>query len=161
MEKEEQKRESVAATVSERATSLHGHVSGNLLHPPLVRVNGNAGDVHPAALKMDEKQHVTSPRSVSTSAVKKCVERIIQKSKVGDAGYGPAPAVGRGTSLAAVAAYVLALELAEADGDYSSRSGSVNSWRRWYLLCPARSSNGFRCCPERLVARCVPSPRFH
>ena len=37
---------------------------------------------------------------------------------VGDAGYGPAPAVGGGTSLAAVAAYVLARELAEADGDY-------------------------------------------
>jgi 2-polyprenyl-6-methoxyphenol hydroxylase-like FAD-dependent oxidoreductase len=37
---------------------------------------------------------------------------------VGDAGYGPAPAVGGGTSLAAVAAYVLARELAEAEGDY-------------------------------------------
>ena len=37
---------------------------------------------------------------------------------VGDAGYGPAPAVGGGTRLAAVAAYVLARELAEADGDY-------------------------------------------
>jgi hypothetical protein len=30
----------------------------HLLHPPLVRVNGNAGDVHLAALEMDEKQHV-------------------------------------------------------------------------------------------------------
>jgi hypothetical protein len=29
-----------------------------LLHPPLIRVNGNAGDVHPAALEMHEKQHV-------------------------------------------------------------------------------------------------------
>jgi hypothetical protein len=31
---------------------------GHLLHPRLVRVNGNANDIHPAALKMDEKQHV-------------------------------------------------------------------------------------------------------
>ena len=45
-------------TVSQSAASLHGHVSGHLLHPPLVRVNGNAGDIHPAALEMDEKQHV-------------------------------------------------------------------------------------------------------
>jgi hypothetical protein len=46
------------ATVSEGAASLHGHVAGDLLYPRLVRVNGDPGDVHPAALKMDEKQHV-------------------------------------------------------------------------------------------------------
>jgi len=37
---------------------------------------------------------------------------------VGDAGYGPGPAVGGGTSLAIVGAYVLAGELAEAGGDH-------------------------------------------
>lgn len=37
---------------------------------------------------------------------------------VGDAGYGPGPAVGGGTSLAIVGAYVLAGELAEAAGDH-------------------------------------------
>ena len=31
---------------------------GNLPHPRLVRVNGDAGDVDPAALQMDEKKHV-------------------------------------------------------------------------------------------------------
>ncbi|HTJ38229.1 MAG TPA: FAD-dependent monooxygenase [Dactylosporangium sp.] len=36
---------------------------------------------------------------------------------VGDAGYGPGPAVGGGTSLAVVGAYVLATELAAAGGD--------------------------------------------
>lgn len=37
---------------------------------------------------------------------------------VGDAGYGPGPAVGGSTSLAVVGAYVLAGELAVADGDH-------------------------------------------
>ncbi|MFF0311420.1 FAD-dependent monooxygenase [Streptosporangium sp. NPDC004379] len=37
----------------------------------------------------------------------------------GDAGYGPGPAVGGGTSLAVVGAYVLAGELAEAGGDHT------------------------------------------
>ena len=45
-------------TVPQRAASLHGHVPGHLLHPRLVRVNGDPSDIHPAALKMDEKQHV-------------------------------------------------------------------------------------------------------
>ena len=38
-----------ASRIGWRAASLHGHVPGNLLHPPLVRVNGNAGDLHPSA----------------------------------------------------------------------------------------------------------------
>jgi len=37
---------------------------------------------------------------------------------VGDAGYSPAPAVGGGTTVAAVGAYVLADRLAAADGDH-------------------------------------------
>src|SRR5664280_1564262 len=44
------------ATVSKGAASLHGHVPSHLPHPLLVRVNGDPGDVHLAALKMDEKQ---------------------------------------------------------------------------------------------------------
>ncbi|MEU4539979.1 FAD-dependent monooxygenase [Streptosporangium sp. NPDC023825] len=40
-------------------------------------------------------------------------------SLVGDAGYCPGPAVGGGTSLAVVGAYVLAGELAEARGDHT------------------------------------------
>jgi 2-polyprenyl-6-methoxyphenol hydroxylase-like FAD-dependent oxidoreductase len=39
-------------------------------------------------------------------------------SLVGDAGYSPGPAVGGGTSLAVVGAYVLASELAAANGDH-------------------------------------------
>jgi 2-polyprenyl-6-methoxyphenol hydroxylase-like FAD-dependent oxidoreductase len=39
---------------------------------------------------------------------------------VGDAGYAPAPAVGGGTTLAVVGAYVLAQALEEAGGDYAS-----------------------------------------
>ena len=40
-------------------------------------------------------------------------------SLVGDAGYSPGPAVGGGTSLAVVGAYVLASELAAANGDHA------------------------------------------
>ena len=40
------------ATVWQRTTSLHGDVPGDLLHPPLVGVDGHAGDVHPAAPEM-------------------------------------------------------------------------------------------------------------
>jgi hypothetical protein len=51
------------ATVSNGAASLHGHVPGHLLHPSLMRMNGNPGDVHLTALEMDEKQHVVGRQS--------------------------------------------------------------------------------------------------
>ena len=51
------------ATVLKGTASLHGHVPGHLLHPSLVRVNGNPGDVHLAAFEMDEKQHVVGDQS--------------------------------------------------------------------------------------------------
>ena len=46
------------ATVAQGGASLHGGIPGNLPHPRLVRVNGDAGDVDPAAPQMDEKKHV-------------------------------------------------------------------------------------------------------
>ena len=46
------------ATIPQDAVSLHGWVPGDLLHPRLVRMNGDPGDVHPAAIEMDEKQRV-------------------------------------------------------------------------------------------------------
>src|ERR1700693_6513682 len=45
-------------TVSKGAASLHGRVPSHLLHPLLIWVDGDPGDVYLAALKMDEKQHV-------------------------------------------------------------------------------------------------------
>jgi hypothetical protein len=45
-------------TVPQHAASLHRYVAGDLLHPQFARENGDAGDIHPAALKVDEKQHV-------------------------------------------------------------------------------------------------------
>jgi hypothetical protein len=64
-------------TVPQRTPSLHGDITvtppgrfgSSKAHP------GDSSNVHPAALQMDEKQHVevTRPRSVSTSAVKKSV----------------------------------------------------------------------------------------
>ncbi|GAA4965464.1 FAD-dependent monooxygenase [Actinoplanes utahensis] len=56
---------------------------------------------------------------------------------VGDAGYGPGPAVGGGTSLAAVGAYLLAAELAEA-----GRDGVPDALRRYEaaLADPVRHS---------------------
>ncbi|WP_432832636.1 FAD-dependent monooxygenase [Dactylosporangium sp. CA-092794] len=46
---------------------------------------------------------------------------------VGDAGYGPGPAVGGGTSLAAVGGYVLAAELAAAGGDHTVAFGAYEA----------------------------------
>ena len=51
------------ATVAKGATSLHGHVPGHLLHPLLVRVNGDPGDVDLAALEMNEKQNIVGHQS--------------------------------------------------------------------------------------------------
>jgi hypothetical protein len=43
------------ATVSKEAASVHGRVPGDLLHPLLVRVEGDARDVDLAALKMNKE----------------------------------------------------------------------------------------------------------
>src|SRR5262245_23998947 len=51
------------ATVPQDAASLHGHIAGHLLHPQLVWVNGDSRDVHPAAIKVDEEQHVVGHQS--------------------------------------------------------------------------------------------------
>ena len=40
--------------VAKGTASLHGHVPGDLLHPRLVRVNRDPGDIHPAVLEVDE-----------------------------------------------------------------------------------------------------------
>jgi pimeloyl-ACP methyl ester carboxylesterase len=45
-------------TVQQRTPSLRGDIAGDLLHPGLIRVNRDSSNVHPAAVKMDEKQHV-------------------------------------------------------------------------------------------------------
>jgi hypothetical protein len=42
------------AAVPRGTASLHGHVPGDLLHPRLVRVNRDPGDIHPAVLEVDE-----------------------------------------------------------------------------------------------------------
>jgi len=34
-------------TVAQGAASLYGYVPGDLLHPLLIRVNGDSGDIHP------------------------------------------------------------------------------------------------------------------
>ena len=46
------------STIPQRTAVLHGRVPSDLLHPRLIGVNGYLGDIHPAALKMDEKQHI-------------------------------------------------------------------------------------------------------
>jgi hypothetical protein len=43
------------AAVPPDPASFHGHASGHLLHPWLVGMDGDPGDVHPPALEMDEK----------------------------------------------------------------------------------------------------------
>jgi len=46
------------ATATQDAPSIHGHVAGDLLHPWLVRMGSDAGDIHTAALEMNEEQHL-------------------------------------------------------------------------------------------------------
>jgi 2-polyprenyl-6-methoxyphenol hydroxylase-like FAD-dependent oxidoreductase len=58
---------------------------------------------------------------------------------VGDAGYCPGPAVGGSTSLAVVGAYVLAGELARANGDYAAAFGAYES----AMHEPVRRSRAF------------------
>jgi 2-polyprenyl-6-methoxyphenol hydroxylase-like FAD-dependent oxidoreductase len=52
---------------------------------------------------------------------------------LGDAGYSPSPLTGLGTSLALVGAYVLAGELARADGDYARAFGAYEGRLRGYV----------------------------
>jgi UDP-N-acetylglucosamine 2-epimerase (non-hydrolysing) len=47
----------------EALASLHSHVPSHLLHPLLVRVDGDPGDFHLAALEMDKEQHVVGHQS--------------------------------------------------------------------------------------------------
>ena len=51
------------STIPQRATIVHGHVSGDLLHPRLFGMNGDWGDVYSAALEIDEEQHVVGHQS--------------------------------------------------------------------------------------------------
>jgi hypothetical protein len=46
------------ATIPQRAAIVHGDISGNLLHPRLIGMNGEPGDIHSAALEVDGEQHV-------------------------------------------------------------------------------------------------------
>jgi hypothetical protein len=39
------------ATIPRHTASIHRYVAGDLLHPQFARVNGDAGDIHPAALE--------------------------------------------------------------------------------------------------------------
>jgi 2-polyprenyl-6-methoxyphenol hydroxylase-like FAD-dependent oxidoreductase len=52
---------------------------------------------------------------------------------VGDAGYAPSPLSGQGTSLALVGAYVLASELAEAQGDYEKAFSNYEELLREFV----------------------------
>jgi hypothetical protein len=46
--------------IIDKTPFVHGHVSGNLLHPLLIRMRGDAGDLDLAALKMDKEQYIIS-----------------------------------------------------------------------------------------------------
>jgi 2-polyprenyl-6-methoxyphenol hydroxylase-like FAD-dependent oxidoreductase len=64
---------------------------------------------------------------------------------VGDAGYGPGPAVGGGTTLAVVGAYVLAGELAEAGGDHERGFAAYERELRDYVQqCRERGQRSAR-----------------
>jgi 2-polyprenyl-6-methoxyphenol hydroxylase-like FAD-dependent oxidoreductase len=65
---------------------------------------------------------------------------------VGDAGYGPSPMSGMGTSLALVGAYVLAGELASAGGDHLTAYARYQKEMREYVSraqAQVRGASGF------------------
>ena len=65
---------------------------------------------------------------------------------VGDAGYGPSPMTGMGTSMALVGAYVLAGELAGAAGDHRTAFGRYEDAMRDYVTqgqAQAKGAAGF------------------
>jgi hypothetical protein len=51
-------RKSRRSADSHSPVARHTRVPGYLLHPRLVGMNGDPSDSHPAALEMDEEQHV-------------------------------------------------------------------------------------------------------
>ena len=71
---------------------------------------------------------------------------------VGDAGYCPGPAVGGSTSLSVLGAYVLAGELAQADGDYARAFASYEQ----QMAAPVRRSRAFARTAAKTI---VPSSR--
>jgi hypothetical protein len=50
-------------TGTQDAASVHGRIAGDLLHPWLVRMGGDAGDVHTAALEVNDEQDVVGHQS--------------------------------------------------------------------------------------------------
>jgi 2-polyprenyl-6-methoxyphenol hydroxylase-like FAD-dependent oxidoreductase len=76
---------------------------------------------------------------------------------VGDAGYSPGPAVGGGTSIAMVGAYVLAQELAQAGRDY--HSGLLAYEDRMRVLA-AKASEVGRSTMSTLIPRSAISVRL-
>ena len=50
--------------IAKKTSFVHGHISGNLFHPSLIRMLGDAGDLDLAALKMDKEQYIISNQPV-------------------------------------------------------------------------------------------------
>jgi hypothetical protein len=74
------------ATVSKGAASFHGRVPGHLLHPLLVWVIGDPGNVNPAALEMDEEEnvigHQAPPREdLHREEVRACQQREVSSKE--------------------------------------------------------------------------------
>jgi len=79
-----------------------------------------AGDGWEVPRLLDELEHVTDLYFDSISQIIMDTWSSGRVTLVGDAGYSPGPAVGGGTSVAFVGAYVLAGELREAGGDHTT-----------------------------------------
>lgn len=72
---------------------------------------------------------------------------------VGDAGYAPGPAVGGGTTVAAVGAYILAEELARAGGEHRAAFAAYEDRIRTYVL-------GSRRVGPTVMRSIIPRSRF-
>jgi hypothetical protein len=76
--------------MSQRAAVLHDRMPGDWLHPRLIRTNGETGDIYPAALKMDEEQHVghrpAQRQHLCAEEVGPCQQRQVSPNEGGPRG---------------------------------------------------------------------------
>jgi len=78
------------ATATQDAPSIHGHFAGDLLHPWLARMGSDAGDIHAAALEMNEERHVVGHQPSQRENLDSEEVRCREQREVGPNEFRPA-----------------------------------------------------------------------
>ncbi|MDH2427721.1 FAD-dependent monooxygenase [Sphaerisporangium sp. TRM90804] len=112
-----------------------------------------AGDGWHVPLLLKELEHAPAFYFDSITQIRMDTWSRGRVTLVGDAGYSPGPAVGGGTTLAAVGAYVLAGELKAAGGDHRRAFPAYEAELREYVLRTREAGMG-------AVRKLMPCTRF-